>query len=394
MKLLVVGLGQCGGRIADEFARLNIRAHNQRGMEIITGAFAVNTDASDLSDLQTISADFQHRIIIGARRTGGHGVGKIIELGAEVAREDGDKIVDAIRTAQHFFETDAFLLIAGAAGGTGSGSMPIIAQMIRERYAEKPIYAMSVLPFAHEEQTEERSIYNAATCLKSVYKVVDAIFLIDNQRYVKKDFSLKNNLAAINSLIVTPFYNLLCAGEESKQQYIGAKMVDGGDIIQSLTGWTVIGYGKSQLPTFRWFNFFLRNFLRNFIRKGAETRRGIQAMDQAISELSLKCSPSDAGRAIYLVSGPAKEMNLDLVKELADYLRDLSPKAVIRNGDYPRGRGLIDITLILSGLQTVDRVREYFEKATDIIHGLKGRRAEFENKLEEADNLTKDIPSL
>jgi cell division GTPase FtsZ len=113
MKLVVVGLGQCGGRLADEFAQLNRRARSQRGIEIITGAFAVNTDAADLSGLRVISGDYQHRILIGGRRTGGHGVGKINELGAEVAKEDSDKVVDAIRTARHFFETDAFLLIAG-----------------------------------------------------------------------------------------------------------------------------------------------------------------------------------------------------------------------------------------------------------------------------------------
>jgi len=71
MKLAVVGLGQCGDRIADEFARLNKKARSQRGIEIVTGAFAVNTDAADLSGLQTIKSDYQHRILIGGRRTGG-----------------------------------------------------------------------------------------------------------------------------------------------------------------------------------------------------------------------------------------------------------------------------------------------------------------------------------
>ena len=51
MKLVVIGFGQCGGRIVDMFARLNGRAHAERGIEIVTGAFAVNTDAADLSGL-------------------------------------------------------------------------------------------------------------------------------------------------------------------------------------------------------------------------------------------------------------------------------------------------------------------------------------------------------
>ncbi len=390
MKLVVVGLGQCGDRIADEFARLNRRARSQRGVEIITGAFAVNTDAADLSGLQTIKADYQHRILIGTRRTGGHGVGKINELGAEIAKEDSDKIIDAIRTAQRFFETDAFLLVAGAAGGTGSGGIPIVAQMIRERYVSKPIYALTILPFAHEEETEERTVYNSATCLKSLYPEVDAVFLADNQRYIGKDFSLTNNLSKINTLIVDSFYNLLCAGEETKRKHIGARTVDAGDIIQTLVGWTVIGYGKSPLPIFRWFPFFGRNF----IKKSIETHRGIRAMDEAISELSAKCIPSDSGRALYLVSAPPRDMNMDLVKDLGNYLKDIAPEAVIRNGDYPRQKSLIDVTLILSELNIVDKVKGYYNKASGVVHELKGRRDEFERKLREIEEASKDLPSL
>src|SRR4030067_80801 len=107
MKIVVIGLGQCGGRIADEFARLNKRAQSQRGIEIVTGFFAVNTDAADLSGLTAIRRDYQHRILIGGRKTGGHGVGKINELGAEIARDDSDKVVDAIRGTKRFYESDA-----------------------------------------------------------------------------------------------------------------------------------------------------------------------------------------------------------------------------------------------------------------------------------------------
>ena len=115
MKLLVIGLGQCGGRIADEFALMNARARGKRGMTIVTGTFAVNSDAADLGGLMNISKDSRHRILIGGRQTGGHGVGKINEIGADIARQDSDKIIEAIRTTRNFFETDAFLLIAGSA---------------------------------------------------------------------------------------------------------------------------------------------------------------------------------------------------------------------------------------------------------------------------------------
>ena len=389
MKLVVIGFGQCGSRIADEFARLNKRARGTRRIEIVTGAFAVNTDVADLSGLSHIKPDYQHRILIGGRKTGGHGVGKINELGAEIAREDADKVIDAIRTAPRFFESDAFLLIAGAAGGTGSGAIPIMTQYIKERYMDKPVYNLIILPFEHEETTEERTIYNSATCLKSANSVADAVILIDNQRYVRKDFSLRNNLAKINALIVEPFYNLLCAGEEKKRKYIGAKMLDAGDIIQTLVGWTVMGYGKSQVSLFR-FPFGGRNFRG----KSTETHKGIQAMDEAISELSLRCNPTDSHRALYLLSAPAKEMNMDLVKELGNYLKDIVPEAVIRNGDYPRERGLMDITVILSELSEVEKIRKYYTKSTTFIHEIKEREEEIERKIEGVEEAAKDLPSL
>ncbi len=390
MKLVVVGFGQCGNRIADEFARLNRRARGQRGIEIIPGAFAVNTDAADLSGLYTIKPDYQHRILIGGEKTRGHGVAKLSELGAEIAREDGDKVIDAIRSIKRFFEADAFLLIAGAAGGTGSGAIPIMTQHIKERYGDKPVYTLVVLPFEHEEETEERTIYNTAVCLKSVYSVADAVFLVENQRYVRKDFSLKNNIAKINELIVEPFYNLLCAGEEKKAKHIGAKMLDAGDIMQTLSGWTAIGYGKSLLPLIR----LPFGRTRNFRKKSTETHKGIQAMDEALGELSTQCNPKDAERALYLLSAPAKEMNMDLIKELGDYLRGVAPEATIRDGDYPRERGLIDIVVILSQLNDVEKVRQYYAKSAGVVEQIKRKQEAAARRLSATEEASKDVPTL
>ncbi|MFH1651594.1 MAG: tubulin/FtsZ family protein [Chloroflexota bacterium] len=390
MKLVVVGLGQCGGRIADEFARLNQRARSRRGLDVINGTYAVNTDAADLSGLTNIKKGYQNRVLIGGRKTGGHGVGKINELGAEIAKDDADKVIDAIRTTKRFFETDAFLCAASAAGGTGSGAIAVITKHLKERYVDKPVYDLVVLPFEHEETTEERTIYNTATCLKSCYSVADAVFLVDNQRYVRKDASIRNNMNKINSMIVDPFYNILCAGEEKKSKFIGGKLLDAGDIIQTLVGWTSLGYGKSEVPLIR----LPFDFRSDFRKKGSEIQKGIQAMDEAISELSLKCNPVDARRALYLISGPARELNMDLVKELGDYMRDICPEAIIRNGDYPREKGAIDVSVILSELSDVEKIRDYYSKSTSLIPEFVTRQKETGAKLKEIEEASKDIPSL
>ena len=390
MKLVVVGFGQCGGKIANEFSRLNSRARSRRRIEIISGAFAVNTDVADLSNLSSIKSDYRHRILIGNRKTSSHGVGKVNELGAEIAKQDGDKVIDAIRSADRFFEADAFLLIAGAAGGTGSGSIPVIAQIIKDRYQDKPVYALVVLPFEHEEKTEARTIHNSATCLKGVYSVADAVFLVDNQRYVKKDASLLNNMAAINQMIAEPFFDLLCAGEEKKVKRIGARLLDAGDIGQTLTGWTVLGYGRSELPAIRL--PFMRT--RNFRKKSTETHKGLQAMDQALSDLSLRCNPEDAGSALYLLSAPTAEMNMDLVKELGDCLRSAAPEAVIRYGDYPRGENSLKITVILSQLKSVEKVRQYYDELPDLIQEKERRQEDTEAKLKQLVDASTAVPSL
>ncbi|MBN1692334.1 MAG: cell division protein FtsZ [Dehalococcoidales bacterium] len=390
MKLVVVGFGQCGGRIADEFARLNKRAMGLRRLNIVTGAYAVNTDIADLSGLTTIKSNYDHRILIGNKKTQGHGVGKINELGAEIAHEDADKIIETIRTTEHFSETDAFLLIAGAAGGTGSGAIAVLTQQIKERYVDKPVYNLIVLPFEHEVATEERTVYNVATCLKSSYLVADAIFLVDNQRYVMKDASLMNNLSRINTLIVQPFFNLLCAGEEKRTRYIGAKILDAGDIIQTLVGWTTLGYGRSQTSIFK--NLF--SGPRDFRDKASETQRGIHALDEAITGLSIKCNPLESKRALYLVSAPAKEINVDLIKDMGTYIKNMAPEAVIRSGDYPREKGNLDVTLILSEMSDVEKVRGYFTKAINLIAELKKRQEGIVSTQRGIDVSIKDIPSL
>ncbi len=390
MKILAIGFGQCGGRIADQFNMLNNRSKSRRGIEIVTGAFAVNTDTADLSGLSSIKADHKHRILIGGEVTRGHGVAKLNELGAQIAREDSDKIIDAIRQVKRFHETDAIMVIAGAGGGTGSGAISVITQRLKQRYADKPVYAIIVLPFDHEQQVEERTIYNTGVCLKSTYSVADAVFLIDNQRFVKKDSSLRNNMDKINQLIVEPFYNLFCAGEEKRKKHIGTKVLDAGDIMQTLSGWTVMGYGKAELSLIR----FPSMSPGNFMKKSSETHKGTQAMDEAISELTLQCDPNEAMRALYLLSAPTDEMNISIVQELGEYVKKLAPNAVIRSGDYPTERGLMDVTIILSQIKELEEVKDFYSQSIEVAQEIRRKTAEEEGSVSETDEASKDIPTL
>jgi cell division GTPase FtsZ len=388
VKLLVIGCGQCGGRLADEFALMNKKARIQGGFDILTNVLAVNTDVADLSGLQAIKSDFQHRILIGNKKTGGHGVGKMNEVGADIARSDGDKVIEAVRITPNLADTDAFLLIASAAGGTGSGSISVLTHMIKERYMDKPVYNMIILPFRYEEATEERSIFNVGTCLKSTYLAADAVFLVDNQRYLKKDAPIRNNLAKINRMVVKPFYNVLCAGEETNPKYIGSKVLDAGDIIQTLSGWTVIGYGKAKMPRFK-------SEKIHFREKSSETQHGGQAIDEALGDLSVKANPTEAKKALYLLTAPPGDMDMDLINDLSSTLKTMATEAVIRSGDYPRGQGGdIEVTVILSELTNSRKVIDYFSKTIEYINRAKRRQSGIEYEQMGIGDTFKDIPSL
>lgn len=389
MKILVIGCGQCGSRIADKFVQLNTRARRQRGIEIITDCLAINTDMADLAGLYFVRRDSNHRVVIGSQRTSGHGVGKINELGAEIAKEESDKIIEAIRRTERFLATDAFLIAASAAGGTGSGAIAVLTQQLKEYYPEKPVYNLIVLPFKHEELTEERIVYNTGTCLKSAFLVADAVFLVDNQRFVRNNLSLRNNLNKINSLVVKPFYNLLCAGEEKKPEYIGSRVLDAGDIMETLSGWTSIGYGSVPIPLIRFFHQGNGDFRKKALKTEEETR----VINAALDDLSLKCNPGDAHRALYLLCAPHEKMNMDLIEALSNNLKNMAREAVIRSGDYPRGKYSLDITIILSELRNVGRITDFFTKVILYISTKKKQRG-IESEQKRFEDALKDIPSL
>ncbi len=388
MKLVVVGLGQCGGRIADQFAWLNMKARGERRFDLISSIIAVNTDMADLSGLKHIKPDKKHRILIGAQKSGGHGVGKINELGAQVAREDADVVLEAMTASQQFPEADAFLLIAGAAGGTGSGSIPVLTQVLKERFPQKPVYDLIVLPFRSEELTEKRVVYNVATCLKSAYLVADAVLLVDNQNYYRGNSPINRALFDINKAVVEPFYNLLSAGEEKISDFVGGKTLDAGDIIQTLSGWAVLGHGQAEVPRHC---FFKR---RDFRTEAIENHPGMLALERSVSGLSLRCNPEDAKKGLYLISAPAAEMSMELFKEVGARLRSLAPDAIIRSGDYPRQKGAVEVTIILAELLRLDKLTDYFKRAIEFIYTTQRGQENIDQKHREFGDLFGEIPSL
>ena len=95
-----------------------------------------------------------------------------------------------------------------------------------------------------------------------------------------------------------------------------------------------------------------------------------------------------------IATGSSTVSAIDIVKEIGDYLKELAGEAMIRSGDYPRERSALNVTLILSKLSDMEKVRHYYYRLTESAPTMKKRHRDAEIKLKEISEAAKDIPSL
>ncbi|MFC1904928.1 hypothetical protein ACFLXT_04115 [Chloroflexota bacterium] len=390
MKIVAIGIGQCGCNIADQFYGINNYAKSilHRRTEILTDAFAVNTDETDLGGLRYIPKDKHHRIIIGAMRTFGHGVGKVNFDGANIMQDAHSTIADNVLQSKNFHESDAIVVIASGGGGTGSGAIGWLIKGLKERTG-KPVFAVVVLPFGYEEKGDTSyAVANTATCLKMVNKYANAAFLFDNNRFGRGDISLATNIGRMNQEIVMSFYDLFCAGEEKKQKYVGSKVIDAGDIIQSLQGISTIGRGQIDLSMF----YPLK---KNHYRGSAKQSIDVAgALGQAVNNLTLNVNMEDVRRTLMLICAPKDIITLTALQEISSLFQKKSPESVVRIGDYPRRGRDISVTLILSQLTQVARLENIFSRAENILNRQEVMAVSTVRDVEKMYEMGKNLPDL
>jgi cell division GTPase FtsZ len=389
MKVVAVGIGQCGCNIVDEFYAINnfAKSYFHRNIEIVTDAFAINTDEADLTGLRYVPRDKHHRIIIGTMKTFGHGVGKINADAALVMRGSHTGITDAILSSRKFHEADGIVVMASGGGGTGSGSIGWMVKGLKAR-TEKPVYAIVVLPFGFEEKGESSyAVCNTATSIKMVTQYADAVFLLDNERFGRMDVSISRNFSDMNRDMVRNFYDFFCAGEEKRQKYIGSKVIDAGDIKQSLASVSAVGRGGIDLVASR--------------GKGEGYRQGVKesvsaagALSQAENNLSLRINLKDARRILVLVSAPREVLTLGLIQEIFTNLQDRSPEAIVRIGDYPHAGREFTISLIASELTRVPRLEEMYQMAEVQLKKGSEIRKDTGEKIQHIFSMSRNLPAL
>ncbi|WP_338737707.1 tubulin/FtsZ family protein [Haloplanus salilacus] len=386
MKLAMIGFGQAGGKVVDKFLEYDQRT----GSEIVRAAVAVNTAKADLMGLEYIPQE--QRVLIGQSRVKGHGVGADNELGAEIAEEDIGEIQGAIDDIP-VHEVDAFLVVAGLGGGTGSGGSPVLAKHLKTIYTE-PVYGLGILP-----GSDEGGIYtlNAARSFQTLVNEVDNLLVFDNDAWRKTGESVQSGYDDINDEIVRRFGILFGAGEVRQGQEVAESVVDSSEIINTLSGGGVstVGYASETVERKQESNGLLSKLTGNDQSiedqlDSANTTNRIMSLVRkaALGRLTLPCEIDGTERALLVMAGPSAYLNRKGIERGRKWLEEQTGSMEVRGGDYPvNDSDFVASAILLSGVTNVPRIKELQQVAIEAQDNISEIREESESNLQ---NLVED----
>lgn len=192
-KIKVIGVGGAGGNAIN-----NMIDSNLHGVTFIVA----NTDMQALS-MSRAAIKMQ----IGDKITEGLGAGANPEIGRQAALEDAEQIRNALKDSHMVF------IAAGFGGGTGTGAVPVIAEICKELNALTVVVVTK--PFKFEGKKRARQAEEGIELLK---EVADTVITIPNDRlrglasknatllemFRKADEVLLHSVKGITDLILMP----------------------------------------------------------------------------------------------------------------------------------------------------------------------------------------------
>lgn len=159
--LKLVGVGGAGSNAIDR-----LKMENLERLQLAV----INTDHQALS-----TSPVQDKVLIGATVTRGLGAGGDPDLGREAAEADREKISAVVK------DCDLVFLLAGLGGGTGSGALPVVAEVASE--AGALVIAFVTLPFSFEGG---RRLKQAEEALAALRKCCDAVIPLPNDMLLQE----------------------------------------------------------------------------------------------------------------------------------------------------------------------------------------------------------------
>jgi cell division protein FtsZ len=217
----VVGVGGGGGNIVNTLSEVGIE-----GVELI----AVNTDAQVLALNKAPT-----KIQIGSKLTRGLGAGGNPEIGRRSAEEDAEKI------KQHLEGADMVFLTAGMGGGTGTGAIPVIAQIAKEELGALTV-AVVTKPFFFEGK---RRVDNASRGISELREFVDTLIVISNDKLFEicgKNITIRESFRIIDDILVRAVKSI--SELITQPALINIDFADVRTVMQD-KGYALIGSGES-----------------------------------------------------------------------------------------------------------------------------------------------------
>ena len=160
----------------------------------------------DTNAISAAKSKAQNIIQIGENEAKGIGAGANPEVGENSAKENAEEI------AASLVNTDLLFLTAGMGGGTGTGALPVIAEMAKEM----GILTIGIVtkPFKFEGKMREKK---AMAGIEKLKQNVDALIVIENDKLLKinsdnvtivdafkqADNTLKQGIVGITDLLNT-----------------------------------------------------------------------------------------------------------------------------------------------------------------------------------------------
>ncbi|ADN36847.1 Tubulin/FtsZ GTPase [Methanolacinia petrolearia DSM 11571] len=364
MRVFFIGFGQAGGKIVDMFIDQDKKApvRSFRGI-------AVNTARTDLMGLKNI--ELRDRILIGQTVVKGHGVGTDNVTGAKITADEIDSIINTI-DSRGTHDIDAFIVVAGLGGGTGSGGSPVLCRHLKRIYRE-PVYAVGILPAPEEGRLYS---YNAARSLSTLVNEADNTFIFDNSAWKNEGESVKSAYERLNDEIVRRFGVLFRAGEVGRSG-VGEMVVDSSEVINTLRGGGVssVGYAISDKVTQSVKQ--KKGLLGGLsVKKKENTEEVLTGEDKSakiiglvrramLGRLTLPCDYTTAERALVLIAGPPGEMDRKGVEKSKSWVEENIAGVEVRGGDYPLESSKVAAVVVLATIGDAPRIRELLEIAKE-----------------------------
>lgn len=194
--LSLVGIGGAGCRVVEAFYRKDLigsllsRIYSRENY-----AAGVAIDTSDsLRALDSIPA--ANRVLIGSSRAKGHGTGGDVELGVKIMKEELELAMNAVRHANQE-KPEAFFIVAGLGGGTGTGGFPVLADKIKKTYGV-PLIGILIFPPRSEGVLYMKNAYEN---FESIIKAVDGAVVLDTNVLISRGETLSKSYKLIDEAI-------------------------------------------------------------------------------------------------------------------------------------------------------------------------------------------------